>query len=369
MKRVKVNHERFMRLALRLAQKGKGQTSPNPLVGAVVVRNGKVLGRGYHQKAGLRHAEVLALDRAGEAARGASLYVTLEPCCHFGQTPPCVDKILSYGVKKVIFAMYDPNPLNNGKGAQFLRRHGIELISGVLENQARKTNEVFVKHITTQLPFVTVKVAQSLDGKIATAGGDSRWISSPSSREFVHKLRSSADAILVGVNTVLKDDPLLTCRLNASLCKRQPKKVILDSKLRLLPKLKIFSPRSPAQVIIATTKFAPQRRISYFRRKAQVIVVKDRDQRVDFRDLLKELAKQGITHILIEGGGEVIASALNLKLVDRVVIFVSPKIIGGRDAPTSVEGKGIKKIKAAAKLEDIKFRRLGSELIIEGRPA
>ena len=369
MERVRVNHERFMRLALRLAQRAKGQTSPNPLVGAIVVRNGKILGRGYHQRAGLRHAEVVALDKAGKAARGGRLYVTLEPCCHFGRTGPCVDKILSYGIKEVIFAMYDPNPLNNGKGAQFLRRHGIEVVPGVLKDQARQINEVFIKYITKQLPFVTVKVAQSLDGKIATAGGDSRWISSPSSRKFVHKLRSSADAILVGVNTVLKDDPLLSCRLNGSLYKKQPKKVVVDSKLRLLPKLKIFSPRSPAQVIIATTRFAPQRKISYFGKKAQVIITKDKDKRVDFQDLLKRLAKQGITHILIEGGGEIIASALNLRLVDRMIIFVSPKIIGGRNAPTAVEGKGIKRVKAATKLEDIKFRRLGSELIIEGRPA
>ena len=363
----KVKPERLMRLALKLAQKAKGQTSPNPMVGALVVKNGKILGQGYHKAAGLAHAEVVALDKAGEAARGATLYVTLEPCCHFGRTAPCVDKILDRGIKEVVFAMYDPNPLNNGKGTRFLRRHGIRVISGVLEEEAKALNQVFVKYITTRLPFVTVKVAQSLDGKIATAAGDSRWISSESSRKFVHRMRSHVDAVLVGINTVLKDNPLLNCRLNNHLYKRQPKKVIVDSRLRVMPNLKIFSAQSPAPVIIATTKFAPRRKMSYFTKKAQVIVAKDKEKKIDLRDLLRKLAEQGISHILIEGGGEIIASALKMKLVDRMVVFISPKIIGGRNAPTAVEGKGINRVREAAKLKDMKFRKVGSELVIEGQ--
>lgn len=357
-----------MRLALKLAQKATGQTSPNPLVGAVVVKRGRIIGQGYHQRAGLAHAEVIALDRAGQAACGARLYVTLEPCCHFGQTPPCVDKILASGIKEVIFAMYDPHPLNNGRGARVLRRQGIKVISGVLEKQARAINQVFIKYATRHLPFVTVKIAQSLDGKIATASGESRWISSSSSRKFGHKLRSQVDAILVGVNTVLSDNPLLSCRRNGQLCKKQPKKVIVDSRLRLLPDLKIFSPASPAEVVIATTRFASRKKMSYFAGKARVIVTKAKDKRVDLYDLLRRLAREGIAHILIEGGGEMIASALNKSLVDRMIVFVSSKIIGGRDAPTAVEGEGIKKIKQAIKLEDMKLSRLGSEIIIEGKP-
>lgn len=369
MSRSQVVDERFMRLALRLAQRAKGKTNPNPLVGAIVVNKGKIVGQGYHQAAGEAHAEVIALDQAGGAARGASLYVNLEPCCHFGQTPPCVDKIKASGIKEVIFAMEDPNPLNKGRGARFLRRHGIKVYSGVLEEEAEKINRVFIKYITKELPFVTVKIAQSLDGKIATTEGDSRWISSQSSREFVHKLRSQVDAILVGINTVLNDNPLLSCRCNAHLHKRQPKKVVVDSRLRLLPDLKIFSKRSPAQVIIATTRLAPQARVLFFRNKAQVIVVKDAEGKVSPQDLLKKLARQGISHILVEGGGEIIASFLEKGLVDRMIVFVSSKIIGGRNAPTAVAGKGARRIKETMRLQEMQLRRLGGDLLIEGRPA
>ncbi len=356
-----------MRLALRLAKKAAGLTSPNPLVGAVIVKNRAVIGQAYHKRAGLAHAEVLALDKAGKAARGGSLYVTLEPCCHFGQTSPCVEKILACGIKKVIFALSDPNPLNNGKGRKFLRRQGVKVISGVLEEEARALNRVFIKHITKQMPFVTVKIAQSLDGKIAASSGDSRWITSPASRNFAHKLRSQADAVLVGINTVLKDDPLLSCRLNNRLYKKQPKKVIVDTRLKLSPNSKVFSPRSPAEVVIATTRFAPRAKVLYFKKKATVILAKDEEKRVNLRDLLSKLAGQGLAHILIEGGGEIIASALEKGLVDRMVVFISPKIIGGRQAPTAVEGKGIEKIKQALRLKDMKVKRIGSDLMIEGR--
>jgi diaminohydroxyphosphoribosylaminopyrimidine deaminase/5-amino-6-(5-phosphoribosylamino)uracil reductase len=248
-----------------------------------------------------------------------------------------------------------------------LHRHGIKVISGILEKEATEINQVFIKYITKKLPFVTVKIAQSLDGKIATARGDSRWISSASSRQFVHKLRSQVDAVLVGINTVLCDNPLLSCRWNGQLYKKQPIKIIVDSKLRLLSNLKIFSPHSPGEVIIATTKLAPQDKILYFRQKARIIITKDRKKRVDLCDLLKKLAQQGIAHILIEGGGEIIASALKMELIDRMVIFVAPKIIGGRQAPTAVEGEGINRIKEAARLEHMKCRKVGSELVIEGK--
>lgn len=365
----RVKHQKFMRLALSLARKAQGLTSPNPLVGAVVVKKGKIIGRGYHQKAGREHAEVIALDKAGRAASGSTLYVTLEPCCHFGQTPPCVEKIVAAGVREVIFAMFDPNPLNNGKGAQFLRRQGIKVTPGILQEEAKALNRPFIKYVTQKLPFVTVKVAQSLDGKIATSSGNSRWISSVCARKFAHKLRRQADAILVGVNTVLTDNPLLSCRNGAGLDKKQPKKVIVDTRLRLAPNAKIFSPRSPAQVIVATTRFAPRAKAIRLNKKARIMIVKNETRKVDLRDLLKRLAKEGITHILIEGGGEIIASALKKKLVDRMIMFISPKIIGGRQAPTAVEGKGVDKISQATILKDMQVKTIGAELMIEGRPA
>lgn len=366
--RNKLKQERFMRQAIRLALRAKGKTFPNPLVGAVVVKKGKVVGQGYHRAAGCAHAEEVALTEAGRLARGASLYVNLEPCCHFGQTPPCVHRIIDYGIKEIIFAMYDPNPLNQGRGARFLRRKGVKVVSGILEDEARRINQIFIKYISSKLPYVTVKVAQSLDGKIATASGDACWISSSTSRGFAHKLRSQADAVLVGINTVLKDNPLLSCRLNGRLFKKQPKKIILDSKLRLRPNLKIFSSRSPAPVVIATTRFASPAKINYFRSRAQVIVVKDEQKKVDLKDLLQRLASEGISHVLVEGGGEIIASALRKKLVDRMIMVFSNKIIGGRTAPTAVEGQGVSRVNQALRLKDLKLRRTGSELTIEGKP-
>ncbi|MBN3037837.1 MAG: bifunctional diaminohydroxyphosphoribosylaminopyrimidine deaminase/5-amino-6-(5-phosphoribosylamino)uracil reductase RibD [Candidatus Omnitrophica bacterium] len=368
-KKAKTKHENFMRLALKLARRAKGKTSPNPLVGAVVVKAGQIVGKGYHKKAGLAHAEVEALRQAGKKASGARLYVTLEPCTHFGRTPPCIHEIKKYGIKEVIFAMYDPNPVNEGKAEKFLTAHGTKVVSGVLEQQARDVNRVFVKYITKKLPFVTVKIAQSLDGKIATSCGDSRWITSEHSRKLVHSLRRQVDAVLIGVGTALADDPLLTSRNSGRLYAKQPKKIIVDSNLRISPDLKMFSAHSPAEVIIATTRRASKKKVASFRkRNITVLVLKEKEKRVDLRDLLKQLARLEITHVLIEGGGEVIASALREKLVDKMIVFVAPKIIGGREAPTAVEGEGVKKVGRAIKLRDIKLRRLGPEVIIEGEP-
>ncbi|MBN2096930.1 MAG: bifunctional diaminohydroxyphosphoribosylaminopyrimidine deaminase/5-amino-6-(5-phosphoribosylamino)uracil reductase RibD [Candidatus Omnitrophica bacterium] len=370
MKTSSSEQKKFMQLALKLAKKGKGQTSPNPMVGAVVVKNGQVIGQGYHRKAGRAHAEVVALEQAGTAARGGSLYVTLEPCCHWGRTGPCVQKIVACGIKEVVLAMLDPNPLNNGRGAQFLRRHGIRVLSGVLEQEAGRLNVVFIKYITRRLPFVTVKVAQSLDGKIATKTGDSRWISSIPTRNFAHRLRNQVDAILVGVNTIIKDDPLLSTRLNGCLHPHHPQKIIVDTRLRLPLEARIFSTRSPAQVIIATTRFAPAKKVAYFQKKGvQVIIAKEKGRRVDLVDLFKKLTQQEISHILVEGGGEIIASALENRLVDRMIVVISSQIIGGRGAPTAVEGAGISRIKQALRLKELKLHRLGPDLMLEGRPS
>lgn len=358
-----IDHEYYMRQAIRLALKAKGKTFPNPLVGAVVVKNGSIVGRGYHKMAGEYHAEVAALTNADGEALGSRLYVTLEPCQHFGKTPPCVDMIVESGVSEVIVATRDPNPVNNGKGILKLRRNGIKVIEGVLKKEATRINEIFNKYITTGLPFVIVKVAQSLDGKIATYTGESRWITSDEARRYAHKLRADADAILVGVNTILKDDPLLTVRYRLrAQGLSQPIKIILDSKLRTPPDARIFSKtESQAPVIIATSKNALLNRIRRLEKKgARILFIKS------LHGLMKQLAALEISSVLIEGGGETIASALRERLVDKIYIFIAPKLIGGRDAPTSVEGDGVTHIGDAIRLKDIRCRRFGEDLLIEG---
>ena len=340
---MRAQDKKYIRIALELAQRGKGLTSPNPCVGAVVVKDGKIVGRGYHRRAGGPHAEIYALRQAGRKAKGATLYVSLEPCCHYGRTPPCVNSILFSGIRRVVAAIKDPNPLNNGKGIAALKRKGIKTEVGILEDEARKLNEAFIKYITKKIPFVTVKVAQSLDGKIATRTGDSKWISGAKARRFVHCLRSKVDAVIVGAHTVLKDDPLLTARIKGKKV-RQPLRIILcgDSKI-------------PASARILNSK------------GGQVIILKaQKNGRVDIKSLLKDLAKKGITHVLIEGGGEVIASAFEAKVVDKVYFFISPKIIGGRQAITSVEGVGVDRVNKAIDIKDAIVHKLGGDFMIEG---
>lgn len=319
-----------MRLAIELAKKAQGKTSPNPAVGAVIVKNNKVIGKGYHKKAGLPHAEINALREAGQKAKGATLYVTLEPCGHYGRTPPCADAIIKSGIKKVIIAMKDPNPVNNGNGIKRLRGNGIKVGTGVLVKEAEAINKPYIKFITKGLPYITVKVAQSLDGKIATKTGDSKWISSEDSRRYVHELRGKVDAVMVGANTVLRDDPLLLSRVS----RKQPVRIIVGGKSRMPRDAKIFSSldRSP------------------------VIVVKS---------LSEALALANITHILVEGGGELIASLVEKDLVDRFLIFIAPKIIGGRAAKTSVEGAGISHIKDASNFTIKSIRRFKKDILIE----
>lgn len=363
--------EKYMRLALELAQRAKGLTSPNPCVGAVVVKDGKIVAKGYHRKAGGPHAEIYALRQAGANAYGATLYVSLEPCRHYGRTPPCVDSIISSRIKRVVAAMKDPNPANNGRGLEALRKRGLEVKVGVLEEEARRLNEPFIKFIRTGIPFVTVKVAQSLDGKIATHMGNSRWLTCERSREFAHRLRSQVDAILVGIETVLKDDPLLSVRHRGKGAKiKQPAKIILDSALRVPAEAKIFSKSSSGRVIIATTALAPKEKAEALRKKgAEILTIESEDGKVNIKTLLRILGRKEITHILIEGGGEVIASALEAKVVDRALFFIAPKIIGGRKAPTSVEGVGTNRVSQAIGLKDIRVERIGDDILMEGHIA
>ncbi len=357
---------RMMREALRLARRAEGRTSPNPQVGAVVSKNGRIVGRGYHRGAGCPHAEVAALTQAQAAARGATLYTTLEPCNHYGRTPPCCDAILRAGVSRVVMAAHDPNPIVNGRGVARLRRAGIRVTTGVLEEQARRLNAPFLKVMTAKLPLVIAKVAMSLDGKIATAGRVSRWITSPAARHLSHRWRARVDAVLVGIATVLADDPLLTARGTGRRSAR-PFKVIVDSRLRMPVSARCLSRRSPAPTLIATTARSATRRAALERAGADVLVLPPERGRVPLRKLLRILAHRGIHSVMVEGGGEVLASAFEGRLVDRVVWFVAPIVIGGRAAPTAVGGRGVAHLARAPRLADVRVIRAGPDVCVEGR--
>jgi diaminohydroxyphosphoribosylaminopyrimidine deaminase/5-amino-6-(5-phosphoribosylamino)uracil reductase len=361
--------EYYLKRALTLARRGRGKTSPNPMVGAVIVRNDRIVGEGFHLKAGLRHAEIAALKKAGNRARGAVLYVNLEPCRHYGRTPPCVDAIIKSGVKRVVAAMVDPNPVNRGKGISRLRKAGIKVETGLLEKEARALNEAFIKYVGSGIPFVTAKTAQSLDGKIATVTGDSKWVTGERSRRFVHRLRAEADAVLTGINTVIRDDPLLNARAGSGPAARQPLRVVIDSTLRIPPDAKLLKDRTGGKVLIAVSRPKSVRKAEMLRKKgAEIVRIPGRKGRVDLKKLLRRLAERGVTRVLIEGGGEITASALEERLVDRMCFFIAPKIVGGKSAVTPVEGGGIGKMNRAIELTEMRVRRFGTDLMVEGRP-
>lgn len=360
---MKKNREYYMNIAMRLALKAKGRTSPNPMVAALVVKKGRIVGRGYHKKCGLAHAEVVALDAAGTLSKDATLYVTLEPCTHFGRTPPCVDRIIKSGIKEVIVGMLDPNPLNNGKGIHILRQNKIKVHVGVLEEDLRKLNEVFIKYILKKMPFVTVKVAESLDGKIATSRGDSKWITSDKSRFRAHRLRQDYDAVMVGVNTVLRDNP----KLDAWFSSKQPMKIIVDSQLSTPRDANVFATKN--KVIVVTLSSRPGQETEnrkMLSEKASILEVKEKEGQVNLKDMMKKLARLEITSILVEGGGTLIGSLFDEALVDKVLFFISPKIIGGKEAISSVMGKGVGRIEEAIKLKDVRWKRCGEDFLIEG---
>lgn len=358
-----------MRIALEQAKKGLGEVSPNPAVGCVITKNNMVIATGYHRRFGGPHAEVMALEKAGKEARGATLYVSLEPCCHFGKTPPCTEAIIKSGIKEMVAAMADPNPANNGRGFKQLRKNKIRVISGILKKEAQELNKAFIERMKKKRPYISVKLAQSLDGKIATRTGKSKWISSKASRSMVHRLRKRHDAVMVGVNTVIRDDPLLNVRtsyfVHRTWC-RQPVKIVIDSSLRTPVNARIFSKNSAARVIIATTKKAPVEKEKVLISKgAEILHIKSDSGRVDLNVLLKRLSRMGIASILVEGGGEITASLFENKLVDKLILFIAPILIGGRDAVTSLEGKGVKSIKDAFRLDEIKLRRIGRDFLME----
>ncbi len=354
-----------MRTALRLAEKARGRTSPNPMVGAVVVKKGAVIGRGYHKKAGELHAEAIALKKAGRAAKNATLYVTLEPCSHTNKrTPPCTPLVMQSGVKRVVVAMIDPNPQVSGRGIKILRKRGIEVVTGVLEAEAKVLNEAFVKFITSGMPFVTLKIAQTLDGKIATASGESKWITGEQARVEGHMLRNSNDAILVGINTVLKDNPSLTTRIPEG---RDPVRVIVDSTLRTPTDATIVRQKSSAPTIIAALSSAPKARIRNLQDAgAEVLLVKSAAGRVDLRDLMKKLGSRGVMSVLIEGGAEVHASAIMSGIVDKVALFIAPMLMTGRDSLCSIGGIAPARLSQAIRLHTVSVRFVGRDLLVEG---
>ena len=361
-------HRTFMKRALDLARRGHGRTSPNPLVGAVVVKAGQVVGEGYHQKAGTPHAEVHALNAAGENARGATLYVNLEPCCHWGRTPPCTEAVLQAGVTEVYVAEVDPNPSVAGKGIRQLQDAGIRVHVGTCAEESARLNEVHGKYIQTGKPFVILKSAMSLDGKIATASGESQWITSEASRQRGHEIRDTVDAILVGRGTVVRDNPVLTTRLRDREG-QDPIRIVLDSHGRTSTDARIFNRESNAGVILAVTPDAPAENIRALEKAgAEVITVPAADGKVCFKRLMEILGEREITSVLIEGGGEVNASAIAAGVVDKVVCFIAPKLIGGRDAPGPLGGEGIASLKDVPHLKRVNITPISDsdDFLIEG---
>jgi diaminohydroxyphosphoribosylaminopyrimidine deaminase/5-amino-6-(5-phosphoribosylamino)uracil reductase len=357
----------YMLMALRMAEKGRGRTSPNPLVGAMLVKDDQIIGKGYHKRAGADHAEIMALKEAGEKAKGATLYINLEPCCHQGLTPPCVDRLIEAKLSRVVVAMLDPNPKVKGRGIKLLQEANIKAEVGLLDDKARFQNEVFLKYVTTNLPFIILKIALSMDGKIATKTGDSKWVTSELARLYVHKIRNEVDATCVGIGTIIRDDSRLTTRIEGKRT-RDPIRVVIDSLQKVPLKANIFTQKSNATNIIVTTKNA------FFKRKheiektgSRVLEVRSRSRnKVDLTHMLQELGKIGITSMMIEGGAEIAASALEEGVVDKVIFFIAPKIVGGKTAPGPVGGTGVAKMSDAIKLKHIRTRNYGEDIMIEG---
>ena len=356
----------FMRMAYGLARRPVGRVSPNPYVGAVIVREGLTVGSGFHEGPGKPHAEIVALRQAGRRAAGATLYVTLEPCVHWGRTPPCVDSLGTAGLKRVVISDLDPNPLVFKKGVRRLEREGLRVEWGLLAEENRRLNEAYIKYITRRLPFVTVKAAVSLDGRMATRTGDSRWISSAATREYVHLVREESDALMVGLNTVLRDDPRLTVRSPRG--KDAPlTRVVLDAGLRFPLRARLLSTlaRGPL-VIFAGRDASPAKAAALEKKGARVVRVPGRGGRLDLGAVLDRLGRDEVARVLVEGGGLLASSFLEERLADKVLLTISPKLIGGREAPAFIAGRGPARLADALSIRDVKVFSLGPDVIVEG---
>lgn len=376
-----------MRRAIELAKKGGGYVHPNPLVGCVVVKDDEIIADGYHEKYGEFHAERNALTRCQSETKDASLYVTLEPCCHYGKTPPCTEIIIEKGIKKVFVGILDPNPLVAGKGVKILRDAGIEVEVGLCDNEIREMNKVFLKYITTKRPYVIMKTAMTLDGKIAVHTCDSKWVTNEESRKMVHELRSELAGVIVGIGTVLADDPMLTCRLEGN--HHQPIRIVVDSNLRIPIDSQLVKTAKEYRTIVACRHFdrseaerseVEKSSLNVNKQKGfldslqtlemrglEVIHCASKDGHVDINDLMAQLGAQGIDSLLLEGGGTLNAAFLEAGCVDEVWAFIAPKIIGGEGAKTPVSGKGIDKMSEAINLQDIDIQNINGDILIKGK--
>jgi diaminohydroxyphosphoribosylaminopyrimidine deaminase/5-amino-6-(5-phosphoribosylamino)uracil reductase len=361
-----MKYEEYMRLALELAAKGAGYVSPNPMVGAVVVKDDRVVGQGYHQVVGGPHAEVNAIDDAGDQAKNATLFVTLEPCNHQGRTPPCTRKILDAGIRQVVVAMVDPNPHVAGGGNAFLISRGVDVICGICEAEAVELNESFVKYMRSKHPFVVLKMAATLDGRIATRTGDARWVTGPQVRAFVHQLRHDMDAIMVGVGTVLADDPELTTRLEKGRGV-DPIRVVLDTHLNISSDIRMLNLSSASETLIVCGPDAPAEKMTRLKDKgADVWEVPLKEGRIDLEILMDRLGERGITSLLVEGGAQVAGSALKAGIVDKVHYVYAPKILGGEDGIPMCAGQGPEKMNDCMPLRDTRVSRVGDDILVTG---
>jgi diaminohydroxyphosphoribosylaminopyrimidine deaminase/5-amino-6-(5-phosphoribosylamino)uracil reductase len=356
----------YMQMAYGLAEKARGRSSPNPLVGSVIVREGAVIGHGYHEEAGKPHAEIMALGKAGRRARGATIYVTLEPCVHWGRTPPCVDAIIEAGLKRAVVSAHDPNPLVCRRGVRRLRQAGLEVAVGLLEHKNAQLNEIYAKYITRKIPFVTLKTALSLDGKMATRTGDSRWISAAGTRDYVHLLRGEYDAVMVGINTLVRDDPLLTVR-HPTWGAKKIVRVILDPHLRFPRAARILTTLGNGPIILFALEGASPEKAAALRKKGVEIVPLGKSWEADrLAFVLAELGRREVAGLLVEGGSRLQTAFIESGLADKLVLTVSPKLVGGREAPGFFGGEGVRRVRESLPVKNARAFRLGADLVLEG---
>ena len=348
---------------LELAKKGTGKVNPNPLVGAIIVKNGEIIGEGYHECYGEAHAERNAVKNANESVEDSTIYVTLEPCAHYGKTPPCVDLIIEKKFKKVVIGMLDPNELVAGKSIEKLEKNGVEVVVGVKEEECKKLNEIFIKYITSKSPFVILKSGMSLDGKIATYSGKSKWITSKESREDAQNLRNRLNSIMVGVNTVITDDPELTCRINND---KKLMRIVVDTNLRIPLGSKVINNKDKLTIIATTFNSNENKKQALRDLGIKVIEVSEKNNKVNLKELLRKLGQEGIDSVLIEGGGTLNFSALEENIVDKVIFYIAPKILGGENSKSCIAGVGFSELNQAVNLKDISYRKIGEDLVVEG---